>query len=357
MDTQNPESTQGAAENQADGASAEPLQPSANLAGSPASTAPEQPEHGFRVVFAGPHGIRSGWRLGIWVVAGLTAGFVLGGLITPLVKHALAQSQALGIIFFDGVGFAGLLAATLLMARIERRTLADYALPPREAFGPQFWQGVVWGLVALSVLLGAIHLWHGFDLGTLALSGTRLADYAGLWALAFLIVGFFEESLMRSYALFTLADGIRFWPAAGLLSGIFGAIHLGNGGESWVGAVAAALIGLFFCLTVRRTGSLWFAIGMHFSWDYAESFIYSVPDSGAVIAGHLLNSSFHGPVWLTGGTVGPEASVFVFVIIAALFGVFGLTHRGVQFPRPADSGPREAEVAAGAAESPLRLDV
>jgi membrane protease YdiL (CAAX protease family) len=138
---------------------------------------------------------------------------------------------------------------------------------------------------------------------------------------------------MRAYALFTLSDGIRFWPAAGLLSGVFGAIHLGNGGETWVGALAASLIGLFFCFTVRRTGSLWFAVGMHSAWDYAESFIYSVPDSGVTVTGHLLNSSFHGPAWLTGGTTGPEASVFVFVIIGALFIVFGLTRRDARFPR------------------------
>ena len=284
-------------------------------------------------VFVGPRGIRSGWRLCMWAIAAGTAGFVFGRFAALVVKHAPAQTQPLGILFGDGIGFAGVLAATILMARIEQRSLADYALPLREAFGSQFWQGVLWGLAALSLLLGAIGMWHGFDLGGLAVSGSALASDAVLWAIAFLVVGFFEESTMRAYALFTLREGMGFWPAAGLLSGMFGALHLGNGGESWVGALAAALIGLFFCFTVRRTGSLWFAIGIHSAWDYAESFIYSVPDSGVMVSGHLLNSSFHGPAWLTGGTVGPEASVFVFVIIAALFVAFGLTHRDVRFPR------------------------
>jgi hypothetical protein len=34
--------------------------------------------------------------------------------------------------------------------------------------------------------------------------------------------------------------------------------------------------------------------------------------------GHLLNSTLHGPAWLTGGSVGPEASVnglILFVIV------------------------------------------
>jgi len=47
-----------------------------------------------------------------------------------------------------------------------------------------------------------------------------------------------------------------------------------------------------------------------------------VPDSGIVMPGHLLASSFHGPAWLTGGTVGPEGSAFDFVVMAILFVVF-----------------------------------
>jgi membrane protease YdiL (CAAX protease family) len=358
MDTQNPEHVQGEAAGQEESPLAgSPQLAEASTAATPGSHTPEPAARGlFEAVFVGPRGMRSGWRLCIWAIAAGTALFALGGLVALIVRHVPAETQPLGVIFGDGIPFVSVLAATTLMSRIEHRTLADYGLPLREAFGSQFWQGVLWGLASVSVLLGAIYLCHGYDLGSVALSDSWLADYAVLWVIAFLVVGLMEESVMRAYALFTLADGIRFWPAAGLLSGIFGAIHLGNGGESWVGALAAALIGLFFCFTVRRTGSLWFAVGLHFAWDYAESFIYSVPDSGVMVTGHLLNSSFHGPAWLTGGTVGPEASLFVFVIIVALFVVFGLTHRDVQFPRPTAVRSLEATLASHSGASVLRLE-
>src|SRR3989442_350419 len=139
----------------------------------------------------------------------------------------------------------------------------------------------------------------------LSLLGPRASLGGAFRPAALLLVGFSEEFLFRGYALYTLSTGIGFWPAAGLLSALFGAVHLHNPGESWIGGLSAGLIGLFFCFTVRRTGSLWFAIGLHAAWDYSESFVYSVPDSGAMVPGHLLNSSFHGPRWLTGGTVGP----------------------------------------------------
>ncbi len=114
-----------------------------------------------------------------------------------------------------------------------------------------------------------------------------------------------------------------------MLSLAFGAVHLpqeksalGNQGEAWIGALGAALIGLFFCLTLKRTGSLWFAVGMHASWDWGETFLYSVPNSGMTAPGHMMNPSFHGSRWLTGGSVGPEGSVLLFVLIALMWILF-----------------------------------
>jgi hypothetical protein len=132
----------------------------------------------------------------------------------------------------------------------------------------------------------------------------------------FLLVGLFEEVSFRGYSQFTLARGIGFWPAALVLSCLFGLNHLRNDGEQWRGVLAAAFIAFFFCLTLRRTGSLWFAVGFHAAWDWGETFLYSVPDSGTVWPGHLLNSTIGGSEWLSGGSVGPEGSVLCFVVIA-----------------------------------------
>jgi hypothetical protein len=144
-------------------------------------------------------------------------------------------------------------------------------------------------------------------------------------------VGFFEEFLMRGYSQFTLTRAMGFWPAAVLLSCMFGLIHMRNGGEQWPGLLAAAAIGFFFCLTLRRTGNLWFAVGFHAAWDWGETFFYSVPDSGTIFPGHLLKSSFHGPAWLTGGRVGPEGSVLCFLVIAVTWVAFARAYPTVKY--------------------------
>jgi membrane protease YdiL (CAAX protease family) len=182
--------------------------------------------------------------------------------------------------------------------------------------------GLLWGFAGISLLIFVLYGLHAFVFGHVVLHGRHVAKFAAYWALMFLLVGFFEEFLLRGYTQFTLARGIGFWPAALILSCAFGLIHLRNGGEQWRGLLAAALIGFFFCLTLWRTGSLWFAVGFHAAWDWGESFFYSVPDSGTVSPGHLLSSSLRGSDWLSGGSVGPEGSVLCFAVIAVAWIVF-----------------------------------
>lgn len=280
-------------------------------------------------LFASPHGIRAGWRwlifLGIFLAC---AGVLLLAAVAAHVLHlptpqAGAQSFTPSLVLIqEGIFVISLFVAALIMSKIERRPMAQYGLPAGEAFRRRFWLGALWGIVAITAAMLLIAALHGFSFGSVALSGGALAGYALLWGIAFLLTGFAEEFLFRGYSQFTLADGMGFWPAAIFLSLLFGAGHLQNAGEAWPGALAAAYIGFFFCFTLRRTGNIWFAVGLHAAWDYGETFVYGVPDSGIVAPGHLLNSSLHGPRWLTGGKVGPEASVACFVVISLMFLVF-----------------------------------
>jgi membrane protease YdiL (CAAX protease family) len=171
---------------------------------------------------------------------------------------------------------------------------------------------------------------RAFSVASLRLHGARIVKFGFYYAVFFLIASIFEDFLTRGYSQWVLARGMHFWPAATLLSLLFGAMHLVNPGEAKVGIAAVVCIGFFFCLTLRRTGNLWWAVGFHMSWDWSESFLYSVPDSGGVAPGHLLKSSLHGPDWLTGGSVGPEGSCLLFLLIAVLWILFSLAYPNIQ---------------------------
>jgi hypothetical protein len=271
-------------------------------------------ESSRRRVFVGAGGLRSGWSCALYI--GMFAAMVAVG-------SWWAESLHFGELWSQMLGELGLLVAAvipaLVMGRIEMRPWGAYGLPLGEASSRLFWVGVIWGFLGITLLLGILYGLHAFDFGHVLLHGMGIVRYAIFWGGVFLLVGLVEEFLLRGYTQFTLARGMGFWPAAVLLSAAFGVSHLKNPGEAWTGALAAGLIGLFFCLTLRRTGSLWFAVGFHAAWDWGESFFYSVPDSGAMSPGHLLSSSFHGSRWITGGSVGPEGSLLCLVVIALLW--------------------------------------
>jgi len=291
---------------------------------------PDGPHSAAKTIFWNEREFRAGWRLLVYllfvVLFNLAGTFLATALHLPQI--AVAELTATSTLVHDGIGVIAIFAAAAIMGMLEGRPFDGYGLPRAAAFGARFWQGAAWGIAMIAANIFLIRLLGGYSFGDLAMRGSAIWGYAALWAVAFLFVGFFEEFLFRGYALFTLATGIGFWPAATALSVAFGAIHLRNGGEDKIGALSVFAIAMFFCLTLRRTGNLWFAVGTHAAFDWGETFLFSVPDSGLVAPGHLLNSSFHGPAWLTGGTVGPEGSVIAFLVVGIAAAIFAIVFRG-----------------------------
>ncbi|HYM76732.1 MAG TPA: type II CAAX endopeptidase family protein [Candidatus Dormibacteraeota bacterium] len=282
-----------------------------------------------RALFLGPDGLRPGWGFVFYAVAF----FLLQHIAVQLAwARNLGNSGLWSMLLEEFGNLAAAVIPSLALARVEGRPWSTYGLPLKRAFGTSFWVGAAWGFAAISLLMVTLYGAHCFAFGHVMLHGVRALRFAAFWAVMFLLVGLFEEFLLRGYSQFTLARGVGFWPAAVGLSSAFGLFHLRNGGERWLGVLAAAFIGLFFCLTLRRTGSLWFAVGFHAAWDWGETFFYSVPDSGTVFPGHLLSSSLHGPDWLSGGSVGPEGSVLCFAVVGLVWLVFHMTYRSANRP-------------------------
>ena len=282
---------------------------------------------GFMIrVFTGDKGLRSGWRLLLYVIAVVLLLWISTILLRAFFGPPLRTATPGRTIAAEIAMLLSAILPAVVAARFENRPWASYGLPLRFTEAGRFVIGLLVGFAALSGLLLLIHLFHGFYLGAIAIHGTALLRYAVLWGIAFLLVGIAEEFLFRGYSLYTLATGIGFWQAGIVLCALFGGLHLLNGGEDWLGGIATAANALVFVFSLWRTGNLWFAVGMHASWDWGESFFFGVPDSGITSVGALFSPRFAGSKWITGGSVGPEGSLFVFVAIAALFLVIHLLY-------------------------------
>lgn len=254
-------------------------------------------------------------RLLVW----LSVGLILPGVLLLALKFALGTHSSGFTVQSELPGKAipafFVALATWMVARMERRPLDDYGIPLRQAFGARFWEGCVWGFGMLTLMLWVLRESGHFRIDSFDLTGRALIVHALGWGAAFLAVSISEEFTFRGYLLFSLAKRLRFWPAAIFISVLFGAAHVPNHGETALGIVQVVGTGLLFCLMIRRTGNLWFALGYHAMWDWAQTFFFGTPDSGLVGVGRYLNSSVQGPDWLTGGSAGPEGSVLALLVL------------------------------------------
>lgn len=284
----------------------------------------------------GPDGLRAGWGLlifiAIFAALSFSINFTLRRLGVPRPNPAAELSPWFGIL---GEGATFLLAyfVTWIMSKIEHRPQAIYGLADDRKL-PRFLTGLGWGFVCLSVLVGTLIQAGFLIVDQRLLFAGDIFRYGAVWLIGFLMVGLVEEYLTRGYVQYTLTRGLAglykrmfktdhsaalgFWTSAIAFSFLFGLGHSSNPGESPIGLVSAGLAGLVFCLSLWRTGSLWWAIGFHTSWDWSQSFLYGVADSGLMVQHHLFATHPVGRPILSGGATGPEGSSFIFGIFALI---------------------------------------
>ena len=271
----------------------------------------------YHRIFIGTQGIRAGWSIGIFILLmALFTAITIVPTISLLEKYHLpaGELQPLQTCASELAAFLGLLAATMVMSRIEHKPLIFYGLEGTQRF-VRFLYGLFCGVIALSALVGLLNI-----CGLLAFDGRQLFGksafiYAIGWGVGFFLVGLYEEYFMRGYMMAALTRAIGFWWSAVVFSILFGCIHITNKGETPVGIISAALIGLIFCISLWYLKSLWWAIGFHASWDWAESYLWGTADSGRIAHGHLFAVHPQGNMLLSGGAAGPEGSLLIIPLL------------------------------------------
>jgi len=270
--------------------------------------------------------------------------FVLYLVVTEVLHDALLYAIVKAKLWTPAAGFnaadfilsdgLGILVATLtawVAAKIEKRRWTDYGLPPRRDAIPHVLEGFLWGTAIPVLAAVAVIGFGGASYHGLALHGDVLLRTAGIWLVTMLILGFYEEWTFRGYAFNVLTRGIGFWPAAIVNAIGFGALHYFlKPMENMADFFGVAIITLFMCITIWRTGALWFAIGFHAAFDYFALNVLGAPNTGnggKPLPGHLLDIRYTGADWLTGGPRGLEASVPMFVVVALAIALYFMRTR------------------------------
>ena len=122
--------------------------------------------------------------------------------------------------------------------------------------------------------------------------------------------GYVEEVVFRGVLFRIVEESLGTWIALALTSLLFGFVHMSNPNATVFSSFAIAmeagvLLGAAYVLTRR----LWLAVGIHFAWNFTQGGIFGGRVSGLTMDG-LLESELSGPMLLSGGEFGLEASVF-----------------------------------------------
>ena len=128
--------------------------------------------------------------------------------------------------------------------------------------------------------------------------------------------GFIYQRVLRTYR-------GRFWLAVIINSVFFGMIHLGNNGISAMAVVDLVVTGLLFSAMVYYFDSLWMAMAAHAGWNFTQSILAGLPNSGNVVpysvfrldAASARDSFFYNVAFGVEGTV-PAITVQAVVLVA-----------------------------------------
>ena len=178
----------------------------------------------------------------------------------------------------------------------------------------EFFSGLGLGIALFSAVIAVLWL-----LGVYHVQGRGSTAGLGAGALTALFAATVEETLIRGF-LFRIVQMIGgTWVAVLISSAFFGAGHAFNPGATVISSVAIALeAGVLLAAAYVLTGRLWFPIGLHAGWNFSEGSLYGLSVSGFTTKNALTNGTLQGPVILTGGAFGPEASVVAVVLCFSL---------------------------------------
>ncbi|MBP5262276.1 MAG: CPBP family intramembrane metalloprotease [Clostridiales bacterium] len=113
----------------------------------------------------------------------------------------------------------------------------------------------------------------------------------------YLIVTFFcvmiqssaEEMVTRGYIYHAHAERYPAWVAIFGNSLLFGILHLGNEGITVLSFLQIFFCGVAFSLVIYSRQSLWMAYGIHTMWNFTQSILFGLANSGIVSEGSFLH--------------------------------------------------------------------
>ena len=189
-----------------------------------------------------------------------------------------------------------------------------------------------WGIMFSLVQMGVIALIYqisgigSFELNELSLE--PILFILGLFPF-WLLQGGTEEVATRGWLLTRIAARTNLPLAIAISSSLFGILHMGNAGVTFLSVLNIILDGVLAGLLFIYTDSIWLVVAQHGTWNYVQGNLLGFQVSGTGADASIFSFTMgSGPDWLTGGTFGAEGSIITtLVLLLSLVIVYRLGER------------------------------
>ncbi len=181
----------------------------------------------------------------------------------------------------------------------------------------------VCALVAMIALSGGYHV---SEVGSPWLLGRSLILF-GVGAL-------FQELILLGVIYRLTEEFAGTWIALLVALLLFSFAHVQNPNQSLGSVLFLFLSSTLFLAPFILTRRIWLSWGFHAGWNFSQAGLFGMPNSGIDFPGWI-SVVVDGPLWLTGGAIGLEASwpALAFDVILGLF-ILHLAYRKGCFVRP-----------------------
>ena len=270
----------------------------------------------FKNIFVNPdlNYLRAGWRIGLFLLIATACSI---GIVIPVIE-VLKKIPDISIQTpATIVGYLAITFAAWLMLRfVDKRPFISIGLKLSSNAGKELFQGTLLGSGMMSLIF---LIEYSFGMVYIEFRDVTIQQGFIIFLnsiLLYIAVGYGEEFLFRGYIFQVFVEGTNKVIATVTIAVLFAAAHSGNPNVSLFGLINVGLAGIWLSIAYFKTTALWLPIGLHFSWNFFQGFIYSFPVSGTTSDKLQIGKAIvSGPEWFTGGAFGPEGGALATVML------------------------------------------
>ena len=219
------------------------------------------------------------------------------------------------ILYYELFSFVFILLLFIFWVKvIEKNSLSSLGFVKRN-----WLKYLAWGILLSLLQMGVIALvYQVCGIGTFELNELSLEPILFILGLFpfWLLQGGTEEVATRGWLLTRIAARTNLPLAIGISSSLFGILHLGNSGVTFISLLNIVLDGVLAGLLLIYTDSIWLVVAQHGTWNYVQGNLLGFQVSGTGADASIFSFTMgSGPDWLTGGEFGAEGSIITTLVL------------------------------------------